>query len=278
MQELMLSTPRGFGVATYPAGATFGPRIMRDWEFVWLIEGAAKYQNGEQIVDAPPGSIVLCRPGATDFFWWDTTQRTRHAFFHFEIEAVPAHWPPVENWPLVRVAEEGDILRPLFRHFLTWHERGDLGLDKLTMQHMLAAWVQGQTATRDVPHDTLPEAVERVQKYLQGRLEVEPAASISLSEMAQQACLSREHLCRVFKEATGRTPAQTVRLARLDRAATLLARSNYSINEIARLSGFVSPYHFSRQFKAAFGVAPTSLREHIRSGDTPPVPRLLTRL
>ena len=251
---------------------------MRDWEFVWLIEGEAQYQNGEQIVQAPPGSIVLCRPGATDFFQWDQTQRTRHAYFHFAIKQFPVSWPPMETWPLVRVGEEGDILRPLFRHFLTWHGRGDETLERLTIQHMLTAWVQGQTATRDVPFEALPEAVERVQKYLRNRLEAEPSVSISLSEMAREACVSREHLCRVFKEATGRTPSETVRLARLDRAATLLARSNYSINEIARLCGFASPFHFSRQFKAAFGASPTLLREQIHNGSMPPVPRLITYL
>jgi AraC-like DNA-binding protein len=278
MNDLKLSAPRGIGVATYPAGATFGPRLMREWEFVWLIEGAARYQNGEQVVQAPPGSVVLCRPGATDFFWWDTTQRTRHAYFHFGIEQIPTAWPSPETWPLVHAGEEGDILRPLFRHFLTWQGRGDERLEQLTMQHMLSAWVQGQTATRDVPYEALPEAVERVYKYLQHRLESEPAVSISLSDMAREACVSREHLCRVFKEATGNTPAATVRLARLDRSASLLARSNYSVNEIARLCGFTSPFHFSRQFKAAFGVAPTTLREQIRNGAMPPLPRLITHL
>jgi AraC family transcriptional regulator len=275
LQQLKVSAPRGAGVATYPAGATFGPRLMRDWEWVWLIEGAARYRHGEQIVQAPPGSIVLCRPGATDFFWWDTTQHTRHAYFHFEIEQIPHDWPPIETWPLVREAAEGDIMRPLFRHFLTWHGRGDQMLIQLTMQHMLTAWVQGQTATRDVPTQALPEAVERAYQYLQRRLEAEPTTSISLGDLAREACVSREHLCRVFKETTGRSPAETVRMARLDRAAILLARSNYSVNEIARLCGFASPFHFSRQFKAAFHLSPTALRDAVQDGATPPVPLLI---
>ncbi len=68
---------------------------------------------------------------------------------------------------------------------------------------------------------------------------------------------------------------QALRLARLDRAAVLLARSNYNVNEIAALCGFASAFHFSRVFKDAFGQAPRDLKRALQNGATPPVPRLL---
>jgi transcriptional regulator GlxA family with amidase domain len=55
----------------------------------------------------------------------------------------------------------------------------------------------------------------------------------------------------------------------------LLARSNYSVNQIAALCGFASPFHFSRRFTEAYGPAPTAVRAAVASGLTPPVPRLL---
>ena len=73
----------------------------------------------------------------------------------------------------------------------------------------------------------------------------------------------------------GRSPAETVRLARLDRAAILLARSNYTVGEVAALYGFASPFHFSRAFKDAYGLPPTEVRRRILAGETPPLPRLL---
>ena len=68
---------------------------------------------------------------------------------------------------------------------------------------------------------------------------------------------------------------ETVRLARLDRAATLLARSNYSIGEIAAMCGFASPFHFSRRFKESYGEPPRALRDRVRAGAVSPEPRLL---
>lgn len=275
LNDLDIIFPGRCILAAYPPGATYGPRVMRDFEFVGLVEGDAEYHWGETIVPAPEGSIVLCRPGATDFFRWDPKRRTRHAFFHFDIRQFPSNWPPMEQWPLVRLPAQEDILRPLFRHLLTWSMKGDKSLQLLTVMHMVTAFVRGETATADLPRDPLPDATERAWAYLCRRLEEDPSAPITLDEMADAAYVTREHLCRLFKASTGHSPAEAVRLARLDRAAVLLARSNYSIGEIAHLCGFSSPFHFSRRFKEAFGASPRELRNRFQSGFALPLPRLL---
>jgi AraC-like DNA-binding protein len=276
------------GMARYPAGATFGPRRMRDWEFVWIIEGDAVYSRDDaggdptheaaQHHQAPAGSIVLCRPNGTDFFRWDPRRPTRHGYFHFDVTGIPAGWPGSSTWPSVRVPGDGDVLRPLFRHLLTWAGQGDPALCALTVRHMLTAFVTNQFATRDAPRDSLPEAVERAFVFVQQTLDRDPAAALTLNALAEAACVSPEHLCRMFKLATDHSPLETVRLARLDRAAVLLARSNYSISRVAELCGFSSPFHFSRRFREAFGKSPTQLRKGLANGETPPTPRLAMRV
>lgn len=278
MLDLKLSLPTGYGVALYPAGATFGPRVMRDYEFVWLIEGDAEYRWGEAVVQAPEGSIVLCRPGATDFFRWDPKRRTRHGYYHFSIQSLPKDWPPEKLWPLVRIPSEDDVLRPLFKHLLTWWQKGNPLLCRLTMAHMLTSFVCGETSSGDVPRDSLHAAVERAMTFIRARLEDDPGARIALPDMAKAACVTPEHLCRLFKSATGRSPVETLRLARLDHAALLLARSNYAVREISEQCGFANPFHFSRQFKQAFGTSPREMREKIKSGGITPLSRLARRV
>ena len=145
----------------------------------------------------------------------------------------------------------------------------------LAARTLLAAFVTGETAAGDLAPDSLPEPVEAAWTHLHDRLESDPAARIDLRELADAACVTPEHLCRLFRDATGRSPVQTVLLARLDRAAVLLARSNYSIAQIATLCGFASQFHFSRRFRQAFGQSPMQLRQALRNGATPPTPRLL---
>ncbi len=276
MNDLRVSLAGAPGVATYPAGASFGPRRMGNFEWVWLIDGQALYTHNRAAHAAPEGSLVLCRPG-TDFFRWDERERTRHAFFHFELHAHPDDWPRLELWPFVRTPDEGDTLRPLFRHVLSWADRGDARLVEMSIAHMLATWVLDEISSPQVAHDALPEPVSRATKYLHLVLEAKPHARVELDDLARAAFVSPEHLCRVFKAATARTPMETVRLARLDRAAGLLERTNFSVAEIASQCGFASPFHFSRGFKAAFGHSPQQLRQLLRSGHSPPLPRLLER-
>jgi AraC family transcriptional regulator len=267
----------GFNVATYPAGATFGPRRLRDWEFVWLIEGDAVYRWNDVTVDAPQGSVVLCRPEATDSFLWDPVRRTRHAYFHFlPIGPLPAEWPAPHDWPLVRYpTDDSDLLHSLFRHLIAWNERGDPVQMRLLTLSLLAGYVTGQTVSTDVVEPSLPDPVSRVMAYIVRRLDEDPTEKLPLFELATVACVTPEYLCRLFKSATGRTPAETVRLTRLDRALTLLARTNYSVGEIAHLCGFESPFHFSRRFAEVYGRSPRDIRRAIAEGTYTPRTRLL---
>jgi AraC-like DNA-binding protein len=261
------------GVATYLPGATYGPRNMVDYELVWIIDGNCEYRRDETTVAAPPGSIVLCRPGARDFFQWDREHRTRHAYVHFNVEAVPETWAAQRDWPLVRRADEGDILRPLFRHLLSWGPRADTALRDVVLTGMMAAYVTGQVSGGDVPYDAVPDAVDRALRHIRQSLDRDSNALLGLGELARAADVTPEHLCRLFKNSTGRSPGETVRLARLDRAMVLLGHSNYTVAEVARMCGFASPFHFSRRFKQAFGYSPRDVRLHLSSGAVPPSPR-----
>ncbi len=267
--------PAGFGIANYPRGATFGPRSMRDFEFVWIVEGDAEYRMDEQVYPAPEGSIVLCRRGVTDFFRWDASRRTRHGFFHFDIRSAPVDLPAMHDWPVVVKQVEGDILTELFQHLLTWANQGDSATLTATISLMLRLFITGQRATHALPIDIAPDPVDRAITHLHQTLESDPATTVTLDDLAEAACVTPEHLCRVFKKSLDLSPMECVRLARLDRSVVLLSRSNFSIGQIATMCGFASQFHFARRFKESFGASPTQVRARVRTGSTPPLPKLL---
>ena len=275
-----MGPPTSGGVVTYPAGAAFGPRRMRDFEFVWMVEGEAQYRRDGQVYHAPAGSVLLCRPNAEDYFLWDTRRRACHGFFHFDLTAAPTSLPPIAAWPILRRPRESDLLLPLLRHILRFVGQSVTADSAAAMQRRFAmataltAFVTGEMATDAPPREALPDAVERAFDFLRQTLEARPDAPISLNDMANAACVTPEHLCRLFKSATGCTPAKAARLARLDHAVGLLVRSNYGVAEIAALCGFTNPYHFSECFRAAFGRSPRELRAAVRAGTPPPLATL----
>jgi len=61
-----------------------------------------------------------------------------------------------------------------------------------------------------------------------------------------------------------RSPAQEIRRVHLERARRLLAETDLSIPAVAAGSGFNSPEHFARTFKAQLGHTPLKYRGLVR--------------
>lgn len=277
LRALQLKLSSWCGIGMFPKGATLGPRKLPDFEFVWMIEGGARYHQGDRSFDAPEGSIILCKPRVTERFEWDRQRRSRHGYFHFEIARSPKNWPVLDDWPVVRMPSEGDVLRPLFRHLLTWKDAGSNDMQSFTAAYMLAAFVVGEVNTAELPGSmSWPEPVVRAWNHISATLNEKPDARISLPALARVACVSQEYLCRLFDEFVKHSPVETVQLFRMERAAWVLMRSNYSIGQIADQFGYSDQFHFSRRFRQAYGMAPREFLRKVREGNCQPLPVLVS--
>ena len=85
---------------------------------------------------------------------------------------------------------------------------------------------------------------------------------VSLAAMAASAGLSASRFGHVFRADTGVTWRAYVRWFRLRVAARALA-SGWSVTDAAHEAGFADGAHFSRTFRAMFGLSPSQLR-HVR--------------
>lgn len=264
---------KSVGVALYPPGATYGPRRMPDYEFLWVIEGGGTIHYDQHAIPALPGTILLGRPGMTDRYDWEQTARTIHAFCHFEMELPSRGWPPPEKWPLHYALPPDDIFRPLFRYILGADPLPDPLRSRLMHQGvglMLECFLSGKFKISAEPHGELPPPIESAFKAISTLVSGEPAPPITLPQLAEAAHVSPRHLCRIFREALNMTPLECVSLARLDRAAMLLGRSNLPINQIAELTGFSSAYYFSKAFRRVYEMSPRAYRKAIRAGAEQP--------
>lgn len=271
--------PSSAGVAVYPPGATWGPRTLTDFEFVWIIEGHCTWTaNGEEF-SAPPGTVILARPGIRETYRWDPSRQTRHAFVHF---MVPLDGLPDTNaWPLIRQMPDGDILRPLFRHLLWAHhqddERGQVAV-QVALRHMLVSFLSGILETASAGGTELPRAINTALGWVLRKWEEDPMASPKAEELAKVAGTSVRQLSRDFQDQFECSPMAALRLMRLDKGAFLLSESSLDVQEIAARVGFKNQFHFSRAFKLAFGRAPNEFRKDLLKGeDAPPTSVLRLR-
>jgi YesN/AraC family two-component response regulator len=93
---------------------------------------------------------------------------------------------------------------------------------------------------------------------------------ISLHDIASPLRISDKHLCRVFKEDCGVTLHNYLTEVRINSAIRLLKETEYSVEEIAGLTGFYDHSHFIKTCKRSAGMTPQEFRrqeENRNEGD-----------
>jgi AraC-like DNA-binding protein len=87
------------------------------------------------------------------------------------------------------------------------------------------------------------------------RIDADPAAPLTLAELAREAGLSRYQLLRGFARALGLTPHAYVLQRRLGLARRLM-RGGHALADVALRAGFYDQSHLTRAFARQFGVTP----------------------
>lgn len=84
---------------------------------------------------------------------------------------------------------------------------------------------------------------------------------IHLEQLADNSCLSVNHLLRTFKQAFGQTPHQYLTDIRLHKARLMLKQTECPVNEIVNTVGFENPSSFIRLFKKKMNTTPMAYRQ-----------------
>ena len=84
---------------------------------------------------------------------------------------------------------------------------------------------------------------------------------LDLDEISKQACLSRYHFLRLFREAFATTPHQYLIHRRIEKAKELLRSRRLSVTDVCFEVGFQSLGSFSSLFRRCVGYAPVNYRE-----------------
>lgn len=82
----------------------------------------------------------------------------------------------------------------------------------------------------------------------------------SIEEISHHFNMSRGSFYSKITELTGEPPVEFIRSIKLDKAAVLLEKTDYTISEIAYSIGFSTPHYFTKSFKAKYNVLPSEYR------------------
>ena len=82
---------------------------------------------------------------------------------------------------------------------------------------------------------------------------------LSLESIAENVGVSKYHFIRKFKKTTGHTPMQYLNIQRCEIAKSLL-KENYTIKQVAELTGFYNASYFSKVFYSLTGILPSDYK------------------
>ncbi len=142
-----------------------------------------------------------------------------------------------------------------------YYNRKGLFSDKLVYSAMLqllvyvAECIDDETATDG--EKISPQIIE-VMKYINKHY----AEDLNLDNISDIACMSKYHLCRKFKEATGATLLQYINNVRLTKVHSMLINTDMPIEEIAECTGFSSSMQLTRVFKSVYNIPPRTFRKN----------------
>lgn len=111
--------------------------------------------------------------------------------------------------------------------------------------------------SRKEGRDDLIQRIFNVKSWIDVNFE----QSITVTRMAEIACISESHFLAKFKELISESPMAYVKKRRMEKACYLLIQTKLPIVEIAISSGFSDLSNFNHQFKDTKDITPSQFRK-----------------
>ncbi|MBD3242548.1 MAG: helix-turn-helix domain-containing protein [Chitinivibrionales bacterium] len=243
----------GSEVTEKPGFVIDRPRGCDDYDLVhFTAEALIRLDGVEQRV--APGGCILYSPDHPQ--WYTGGSRPLvHDWLHF---SDLAEYPYVERFgpPVNRILYPTttrlitDSIRQIYYELTLKRDRWEYVTEAL-VRNLLVVLRRAAQGDMYPPHGSEDRLMQI--RYAVHR---QPERPWRVSEMAAMAALSRPRFSVLYKRFFGVSPLEEVIQLRLQRARRLLTSTSWSVDHVARESGFQDPAYFNRLFKKRFGVTP----------------------
>jgi transcriptional regulator GlxA family with amidase domain len=246
--------PRHFDYIVVVGGLLHGGPQLDEEGIAYLKEAA---RLGVKLVGLCTGSFILSRAGLM------TGRRCCVNWYHYQdfLDEFPDHHPIADRLFVVdgdRITCAGGGGTADLATFLIERHIGRSVAQKSRHVLLLDRARSGSDAQ---PHPPLAEDIadERIRRAML-LMEQHLTDPLSIATVAERLKLSTRQLERLFLKAVGIGPGAFYRSLRLKYARWLLDNTDRPVTDIALDAGFSDCAHFSRQFKAVHGLAPSRSR------------------
>lgn len=239
---------------SYRSNALLPPHSHSAATLFFIVRGHYEERAGERRFSYPSGSFAYNPPhGIHSGAFAGQSCRAFHVELTRDIEVatLPTDRSGIGGGSVHAI---GLLLRQLHRELHHADDVQPLAIEGLILQ-LTAAIARGGGALARAGREE--SAVQRACDILADARDCVPDWSTVSAELG----MSEEVLLQAFRRVVGCSPAAYVRRCRVDAAARKLAFGDAPLSRIALDAGFYDQAHFSRSFKAIFGVSPSAYRK-----------------
>lgn len=252
------------------------PSVLHGHDYYQLIycqHGKGSITIGDQVFAVTPGKAYFIRPSVLHNISPEEGMRIAEVKFDIdsdELAKAILELPEeidIDDHVSLRLSMK-EVVREGLSSALFSHESTNAALSllliRLLREHNVKAedmGLQSYFFNRAPGKDSEPSGSAdtdflKVLDYIERHLSEE----ITLDDLARIVHFEKTYLITKFKEIWGLSPMKYVNTMRIERAKTLLRRSEKSVTEVAYETGFGSIHYFSRYFKESVGITPNEYR------------------
>ncbi len=138
---------------------------------------------------------------------------------------------------------------------------------QLWRNHLLTDILRAYIAERSIPAMTTEEDVPTDRMIAEAKLLIDARfreTSMQVQRLAEDYAISPVQFTRRFKQAYGLNPSEYISSLRVIEARRLLTHTDWTIDSVARSSGFNNGFYLSKVFINKLGITPSKFRSRYR--------------
>lgn len=239
--------------------------------FVYFLEGNTIINSPteQELVESEEVVLLKCGNYFSDLVQSGKGDKYEILVFHLypdvlrEIYSheIPAFMKPSENKSFIHKIAPNTLIKNFIQNLCIYFDNPELVSDellKLKIKELILLLIQTRNAESIVSlfSDLFSPRSLNIKDVVVTHL----FSNLSVDELANLANLSVSTFNRTFQAIFRDTPANYIKIKRLERARELLSMSLLTVREVAFRTCFNDVAHFSRSFKAVYNYSPTEYR------------------
>lgn len=243
-------------------GQMYTPNWHEQLELFYVMEGQADIHLNNEIFSVRKGDLVIAN--SNTLHQGECTQPPYYGHLLILDVADFSKELAEKNNIYVPLIRDDPIIQSYFQLILDEFKTKKLGYKALCrgvitwlLVYLSRNYVDHSSPTLD--RDRQKKNRERLKSALR-YIDENYHQPITVTQLAELVCLSKDRFGHLFQEAMGQSPLKYINGIRLRKAMRLLQTGDYTVTEVADAVGFQDYNHFGQLFRKFYGTTPNRVR------------------